>query len=317
MTIETEINRIKQNIANCYTTLTAKGATIPAVENVDNLAACIRTIPTTATDNFATQSGDTIVTSAGTPLAIDGISSLTTAPSITDAQLTFADDGNSTVSFSMQQLKDYVSPAPAATVLHWLDRVDNKATVATFWRDGNGQLYVVCVVDAAYRTGHQLWSSGSQSSEIYYQNDTEALAAGKTATYIDNLMLNKYNATDIPAFNVAHNACTVTVDNKTFRSCLPNVRELQLIYAYRERLDPLDPTLENYPNNSLTTWNIGGNSNSGCWSSTEKDEGHPYYYWKNSSGSSIMSEAWGYLNYKGIIPVIEIPVDENGTVITI
>lgn len=109
MTIETEINRIKQNIANCYTTLTAKGATIPAVENVANLAACIRTIPATVTDNFVTQSGDTIITSAGTPLAIDGISSLTTAPSITDTQLTFADDGNNTVSFSMQQLKDYVS----------------------------------------------------------------------------------------------------------------------------------------------------------------------------------------------------------------
>ena len=113
MTIESEINRIKQNIADCYTTLTAKGATIPAVENVDNLAACILTIPATVEEDFVTQSGDTIVTSAGTPLALDGISSLTTAPSITDAQLTFADDGNSTVSFSMQQLKDYVSPAPA------------------------------------------------------------------------------------------------------------------------------------------------------------------------------------------------------------
>ena len=64
-------------------------------------------------NNFVTQSGDIIVTSAGTPLALDGISSLTTAPSITDTQLTFADDGNSTVSFSMQQLKDYISPAPA------------------------------------------------------------------------------------------------------------------------------------------------------------------------------------------------------------
>lgn len=64
------------------------------------------------TNDFITQSGDTIVTSDNTPLALDGISSLTAAPSITDTQLTFADDGNSTVSFSMQQLKDYVSPAP-------------------------------------------------------------------------------------------------------------------------------------------------------------------------------------------------------------
>lgn len=109
MTIESEINRIKQNIADCYTTLTAKGATIPATENVANLAACIRTIPATIADNFVTQSGDTIVTSAGTPLAIDGISSLTTAPSITDSQLTFADDGNDTVKLTMLQLKGYIN----------------------------------------------------------------------------------------------------------------------------------------------------------------------------------------------------------------
>ena len=64
-------------------------------------------------DNFVTQSGDTIVTSDGTPLTLDNISSLTAAPSITDSQLTFADDDNSTVSFSMQQLKDYVSGGSA------------------------------------------------------------------------------------------------------------------------------------------------------------------------------------------------------------
>ena len=109
MTIQSEINRIKQNIADCYTTLTAKGATIPATENVDNLAACIRSIPTTP-PAFETQSGDTIITSAGTPLALDGISSLTSAPSVTDSLLTFADDGNDTVSFSMQDLKEYVNP---------------------------------------------------------------------------------------------------------------------------------------------------------------------------------------------------------------
>ena len=203
-----------------------------------------------------------------------------------------------------------------STTLHQYDRVDGKATVAGFWTDGNGQRYAVCVADAAYRTGHQLWSSGFQSSKIYYQNSTEALAARETATYINNIMLNEYDAIDIPAFIVAHNACTITIDNKTFGSCLPNIKELQLIYVYRERLDPLDPTLENYPNNSLSTWNIGGNSNSSCWSSTEREAGHPYYYWKYDSGSSIMSDTWGYLAYKSVIPIIEIPVDENGTVMT-
>lgn len=109
MTIESEINRIKQNVASCYTALTAKGATLPASLTVTNLATCIRTIPAGVADSFVTQSGDTIVTSAGTPLEIAGISSLTTAPSITDAQLTFADDGQDTVKLTMIQMKGYMN----------------------------------------------------------------------------------------------------------------------------------------------------------------------------------------------------------------
>lgn len=311
MTIETEINRIKQNIANCYTTLTAKGATIPAIENVANLAACIRTIPATVADNFVTQSGDTIVTSAGTPLAIDGISSLTAAPSITDTQLTFADDGNSTVSFSMQQLKDYVSPAPSGTTLHQYDRVDGKATVAGFWTDGDGQRYAVCVVDAQYRSGHQTWSESEDDSLLpNYPSSSEALAAGESGTWNTDTILNNYTATDYDAFNVARNACTVTVDNKNFESCLPNAAELQMIWNDRATLDTYDTTLTEYPSNDLTTWNIGGNSYYICWSSNKPKWDLGWCLESGSLGKQAKYDSFG------VIPIIEIPVDENGTVIT-
>lgn len=312
MTIETEINRIKQNIADCYDTLTAKGATIPASLTVANLAACIRTIPTTP-PAFVTQSGDTIVTSAGTPLALDGISSLTTAPSITNTQLTFADDGNSTVSFSMQQLKDYVSPAPAATTLHQYDRVDGKATVAGFWTDGGGQRYAVCVVDAAYRSWGQKWSTVVVDTSLPNYSSSEAvLAAGESGTYNTDTILNNYTATDYPAFNVARNACTVTVDNQTFASCLPNTAELQMIWNVRATLDTYDTTLSEYPSYSLSTWNMGLNSGSRVWSSSEYSSGIAWAF-KSSGYCDWFTES----NGDGIIPIFEIPVDENGTVITI
>lgn len=315
MTIETEINRIKQNIADCYTTLTAKGATIPATENVANLATCIRTIPT-GPDAFVTQSGDTIVTSAGTPLTLDGISSLTTAPSITDTQLTFADDSNSTVSFSMQQLKDYVSPAPAATTLHQYDRVDGKATVAGFWTDGGGQRYAVCVADAAYRSGHQQWDiiAATNTNLPDYTSSSAALAAGESGTYNTDTILNNYTPSNYPAFNTARNACTVTVEEQSFLSCLPNAAELQMIWNDRATLDTYDATLTDYPSNDLTTWNIGGNSGSYCWTSTEYGTNDAYYIRSTGAiGTAIKGDGYGYM---GIIPIIEIPVDENGTVIT-
>jgi len=44
MSVASEINRIKSNIADAYTEAEAKGATMPATENSDNLADTIATI---------------------------------------------------------------------------------------------------------------------------------------------------------------------------------------------------------------------------------------------------------------------------------
>jgi hypothetical protein len=45
MTIASEITRITGNIADSYTAASAKGATMPATQNSDNLATCIASIP--------------------------------------------------------------------------------------------------------------------------------------------------------------------------------------------------------------------------------------------------------------------------------
>lgn len=264
-------------------------------------------------NNFITQSGDTIVTSSGTPLALDGISSLTTAPSITDTQLTFADDGNSTVSFSMQQLKDYVNPSPAATTLHQYDRVDGKATVAGFWTDGNGQRYAVCVADAAYRTGNKLWSNSAVETPLpNYSSSEAALAAGESATFNMDTIRNNYDLSTYSSFNSAYSK-TITLDGVTYNGLLPNAAELQMIYNDKATLDTYDTTLNSYPSNSLSTWDIGGNSSSACWSSIES--GSRGAWSLNSSGTWTASYKNNYYYY-GVIPVFEIPVDENGTVIT-
>ena len=44
MSIASEIQNLINNLANAYTSLTAKGATIPTNKNMDNLAACIDSI---------------------------------------------------------------------------------------------------------------------------------------------------------------------------------------------------------------------------------------------------------------------------------
>ena len=199
----------------------------------------------------------------------------------------------------------------SATVLHLYDRVDNKATVAGFWTDGDGHRYAVCVVDAAYRSGHQTWSNVTVDTLLPNHNSsTDALVAGESGTWNTDTILNNYTPTDYPAFNIARNALTITVDNKNFVSCLPNAAELQMIYTDRTALDTYDTTLTEYPNNSLSSWNIGGNSSSYCLASVEYLYSLTWFLY--SSGSWSYGEKNDY--YCGIIPVIEIPVDENGEV---
>lgn len=45
MSIQNEINRINQNVANTYSALRSMGATLPETQNSDNLASAVRTIP--------------------------------------------------------------------------------------------------------------------------------------------------------------------------------------------------------------------------------------------------------------------------------
>ena len=212
---------------------------------------------------------------------------------------------------NLEQCIASIGGGGSATVLHLYDRVDNKATVAGFWTGGGGQRYAVCVVDAAYRVSRQLWSNQAVDTELpNYTSESAALAAGESATYNTNVILNTYIPSNYPAFNAARNACTVMINDKTLKSCLPNAAELQMIWNDKATLDTYDTTLTEYPDNSLTRWTIGGNSNFyNCWSSTENSASGGWYL--SSSGS------WGLGSSSsqcGVIPIIEIKVDENGEV---
>ena len=81
MSVATQIERIKTNIANTYTAAQAKGATMPQTQNSDNLAACVQSI-TTGGGGGSTQFGLTAEQMLGT---VDGDGNLTmpTLPSIT------------------------------------------------------------------------------------------------------------------------------------------------------------------------------------------------------------------------------------------
>ena len=60
MTIASEITRIKTNIANAYTSASGKGATLPDVQNSENLASCIDSITGGGSGGSSSKYGATI-----------------------------------------------------------------------------------------------------------------------------------------------------------------------------------------------------------------------------------------------------------------
>lgn len=67
MSVASEINRIKANIASAYDEAKAKGATMPAIENSANLADAVASIPTGSTPTLITKQ----ITENGTYTAAD------------------------------------------------------------------------------------------------------------------------------------------------------------------------------------------------------------------------------------------------------
>lgn len=201
-------------------------------------------------------------------------------------------------------------PTPGGTILHQYDRVDNKATVVNFFVANDNVRYALCVVDAVYRSGYGMtWGKYGYNTVLPdYKSVENAKAAKDTGTFNTTTVLTNYTVTDYPAFNFARSACTVTVDENTYLSCLPTLDELEMIYTDRVTLDTYDPTLKDYTLRSLTEFKCGGST--GLWSSNEQGIN---YAWKVDAYNNPHTYRKDGSSF-GVIPVIEIPVDENGRV---
>lgn len=60
MSIQDEINRINQNVANTYSALSDMGATMPETQNSDNMASTVRTIPQSGGDGTIPTESDSV-----------------------------------------------------------------------------------------------------------------------------------------------------------------------------------------------------------------------------------------------------------------
>lgn len=205
------------------------------------------------------------------------------------------------------------------TTLHKYDRVDNKATVVDFFTDSNDQRYALCVVDAAYRStkGYSYSvNSYTPSSLVGLTDYNAALSDTNSGSWYMNIFDEEeaggYPMANFPAFKFAKNACLVTVDGNTYTGVVPTVNELLAIREDKVTLDTYDPTLSDYASNSLSNWSFGSSKGyvRTCMLTGDKSGSIVLSMDSYQDQYSITSDA------TGVCPVIEIPVDANGTVIS-
>ena len=148
----------------------------------------------------------------------------------------------------------------------------------------------VLILDAKYRIGmddeHLMWGPQEQVTDLYpYGRDMISFEEWETRTDISDEDINaksidpntsKYNTDTIITFDFdstrykpeAVQHCRKQIIGDNIACDLPNINTLIRIYVERTYIDKLDPTLEEYPNNSLEKiW-----TKNGAWSSTERNE---------------------------------------------
>jgi hypothetical protein len=241
------------------------------------------------------------------------ISSALTITSIGTDRITLSD--NNTYVYNMS---GDIEPS-SGTVLHQFDRVDGKATVAGFFTDGNGQRYAVCLPDARFRTYDSntarmfVWSTDTSTDTplTNYASLDELTYAQESGTYNTNLFIQTYPSqlSSRNAFYIATEGyckASVIVDGKTFNSCLPNLPEIRILYPIISQLDELDPTEEGIGIRISDIW--------GAFSSNECDSSTVWCVAGLATRPTWITRSKNNGNVRGVVSMIEIPVDENGVV---
>lgn len=205
------------------------------------------------------------------------------------------------------------------------DRLDKATYVGTFnAEDPNAptQSYAIFVLDAAYR-GKRTWGDIEGSILSYeqpiplpvYSTGQDALDATESATWNGNTMYGYYSTSQLEnsAFDFCRNN-SVSVNGVSYNAQLPNLKELDIIAgdntAFRQLLDSFDPTVSEYPNNSLENWNIEGTSDNYVLSSDASvdDYGRRIWTLQISSGNKNFGNPRVRTDAYGVIPIFEIPI---------
>lgn len=201
-------------------------------------------------------------------------------------------------------------PYTSPSTLKFGDRIDNKATVISTFRN-----HVYAVLDARYRSMLP-WATGLayvESGLPIYHSSEYVLSALETATQNTSYIINKHKNKQIESFTYCRSIEDRVVFNNTAYNCqLPNAYEVQEIYNNRAKLDVLDVSLAANTDKGLSDWKFGGGYG-WVWSSNEGSEQSDMVgtTWALDSYGSWYGFHRESSNIGCVVPIIEIPINSE------
>lgn len=309
MSIATAITNAQNKVAAAYTACNNKGATMPATENLTNLATCIGTISggsspvITSLSVTPTTSAQTITAPSGT----DGYSPVNVSA------VTAAIDNN-IVAGNIK--KDVVilgvtgsyegSGGGSGTTDVPLTRFkdDNNNEIGTHYmnfEDANGNVFKVVLLDAQYRNDYTQWCSNTSTvtNMPIYNNSLNAWwydNAKETATQNTQLILDFCSAGGYTSTACSHcRSKSFTINGTTYYGQLPNMREVFDMWRHRVQIEQMDTSAS-----SQSTTNFS--SARTIWSSNQYTSNHSWYLVNNG-----LVYEYGKTYRFFACPVLEIP----------
>lgn len=310
MTIASAITTKQQQVADSYTAISNKGGTLPATQNLTNLATAISSIPSGGSAPVITSLSVTPTTSSQTitaPSGTDGYSpvNVSAVTASIDANITA---GNIKKDVSILGVTGtYEGSGGGGGGDITLTRIsdDNGNEIGTHYmnfEDANGNVYKVIVLDAQYRNASTQWCSDRRTivtnMPIYnynydlwwYDNAME------TATQNTQLILNYCSADSFTSTSCSHcRSKSFTIGGVTYYGQLPNMREVFDMWRHRVQIEQMDTSASSH---SSTNFSRGRS----IWSSSQYSSTNGWYFSSNGNVNTNTKSSYNFA-----CPVLEIP----------
>lgn len=212
------------------------------------------------------------------------------------------------------------------------DRIGGIATFFCYFDSINKennvpQRYACFVLDAAYRTPHSNWLIENWSNlnppfplTTGFATLNDALNCKDSATWNTQQILDTYNPSSSGRFCAFYDARNpngsplfIEVGGTLYAPQLPNIYELNQIYELRARLDPLDPTLPDYPNSRLYDFGFAYSSYYNTVYVPSSTVGYRFDFYCGVTGRQndphVQYDVPMNMPDAGVCPIFEIPVE--------